>query len=356
MSLRLIGKLDEVLKNSNYVNDDYLRVRNQSYKNATKAENLEFIRKYNWVWSFINTNLNSYSISGEFIQKTLNQKEMMICWKMFSIKNLLQWKGRKITNSFSSNSIMKINPPPQLRCLFSRLPAPFSFAEFSLGDQSLFHSTPTYFLKVRQMHFEDSPVVIELPVTITVWRHFLDRPAVEFAHSGMLNYLIVICLFQEYESASHSKMARGACESVGSWWGCSGLNRGFSTDWQELQLRKFHHQQGFNGLDVVAPEVNVGEKGEFDVSDLVDHFLVLVGPCIRECVHKIIFLARHSSMRGAAWWYYFLPHSPFPWLRAMYEYRPSLGWLLTQENDMERFGEARLPRSFVQIASSLVKI
>ena len=47
MNLRLIGKLDEVLKDRYYINDDYLRLRNQSYENATKAENLEFISKYN---------------------------------------------------------------------------------------------------------------------------------------------------------------------------------------------------------------------------------------------------------------------------------------------------------------------
>lgn len=47
MYMRLIGSLDEVLKNNFYKNDDYLRAKKQHFENANKEENLDFINKYN---------------------------------------------------------------------------------------------------------------------------------------------------------------------------------------------------------------------------------------------------------------------------------------------------------------------
>lgn len=47
MYMRLIGSLDEVLKNNFYKNDDYLRAKKQHFENASKEENLDFINKYN---------------------------------------------------------------------------------------------------------------------------------------------------------------------------------------------------------------------------------------------------------------------------------------------------------------------
>lgn len=57
MYMRLIGSLDEVLKNNFYKNDDYLRAKKQHFENASKEENLDFINKYNW--SKIN-NISTY--------------------------------------------------------------------------------------------------------------------------------------------------------------------------------------------------------------------------------------------------------------------------------------------------------
>ena len=47
MFLRLIGNLENVIKNSSYKNDDYLRVKKQHFENASREENLEFVEKFN---------------------------------------------------------------------------------------------------------------------------------------------------------------------------------------------------------------------------------------------------------------------------------------------------------------------
>lgn len=47
MYMRLIGSLDEILRNTFYKNDDYLRSKKQQFENANKEENLEFISKHN---------------------------------------------------------------------------------------------------------------------------------------------------------------------------------------------------------------------------------------------------------------------------------------------------------------------
>ena len=40
MFLRLIGNLENIIKNQSYKNDDYLRVKKQHYENASREENL----------------------------------------------------------------------------------------------------------------------------------------------------------------------------------------------------------------------------------------------------------------------------------------------------------------------------
>lgn len=45
--IRIIGHLDKIVVNTNYKNDDYLRMKKQEIENKSKAEMIEFIRPIN---------------------------------------------------------------------------------------------------------------------------------------------------------------------------------------------------------------------------------------------------------------------------------------------------------------------
>lgn len=45
--IRIIGNLDQVIVNTNYRNDDYLRMKKQEIENKAKSELIEFIRPFN---------------------------------------------------------------------------------------------------------------------------------------------------------------------------------------------------------------------------------------------------------------------------------------------------------------------
>lgn len=45
--IRIIGNLDQVIVNTNYRNDDYLRMKKQEIENKGKADLVEFIRPFN---------------------------------------------------------------------------------------------------------------------------------------------------------------------------------------------------------------------------------------------------------------------------------------------------------------------
>jgi hypothetical protein len=45
--IRIIGNLDQVIVNTNYRNDDYLRMKKQEIENKSKNDLIEFIRPFN---------------------------------------------------------------------------------------------------------------------------------------------------------------------------------------------------------------------------------------------------------------------------------------------------------------------
>lgn len=45
--IRIIGSLDLVIVNTNYRNDDYLRMKKQEIENKSKFELIEFVRPFN---------------------------------------------------------------------------------------------------------------------------------------------------------------------------------------------------------------------------------------------------------------------------------------------------------------------
>lgn len=45
--IRIIGNLDQVIVNTNYRNDDYLRMKKQEIENKSKSQLIEFIRPFN---------------------------------------------------------------------------------------------------------------------------------------------------------------------------------------------------------------------------------------------------------------------------------------------------------------------
>ena len=45
--IRIIGNLDQVIVNTNYRNDDYLRMKKQEIENKGKSDLIEFIRPFN---------------------------------------------------------------------------------------------------------------------------------------------------------------------------------------------------------------------------------------------------------------------------------------------------------------------
>lgn len=48
--IRIIGNLDSVVVNTNYRNDDYLRMKKQEIENKGKQDLIEFIRPFNqWI-------------------------------------------------------------------------------------------------------------------------------------------------------------------------------------------------------------------------------------------------------------------------------------------------------------------
>ena len=48
--IRIIGHLDQVVVNSNYRNDDYLRIKKQDIENKSKSELIDFIKPFNSRW------------------------------------------------------------------------------------------------------------------------------------------------------------------------------------------------------------------------------------------------------------------------------------------------------------------
>lgn len=45
--IRIIGHLDQVIVNTNYRNDDYLRMKKQEIENKSKNDLIDFIRPFN---------------------------------------------------------------------------------------------------------------------------------------------------------------------------------------------------------------------------------------------------------------------------------------------------------------------
>ena len=45
--IRIIGNLDQVIVNTNYRNDDYLRMKKQEIENKSKSQLIEFIHPFN---------------------------------------------------------------------------------------------------------------------------------------------------------------------------------------------------------------------------------------------------------------------------------------------------------------------
>lgn len=45
--IRIIGSLDQVIVNTNYRNDDYLRMKKQEIENKSKIDLIDFIRPFN---------------------------------------------------------------------------------------------------------------------------------------------------------------------------------------------------------------------------------------------------------------------------------------------------------------------
>lgn len=80
--IRIIGNLDQVIVNTNYRNDDYLRLKKQEIENKGKVDLIEFIRPFNTRWLSSNPFL--------FIQFRIQNKDHIsffffriywLCWE-----------------------------------------------------------------------------------------------------------------------------------------------------------------------------------------------------------------------------------------------------------------------------------